>query len=98
MNGDNSQSTTRLMLNPLEIEVLEICAEWASLEQIHEYLFERFPIERVRSTVSFLRRRYLLAAIAPEGSLSSGHASYKRTDLGLRTLLRQRGAGRLRVA
>lgn len=89
---------SRIMLNPLEVEVLEICREWTSLEQMHEYLFQRFPPERIRSTVSFLKRRYLLAECAPPGSLSSGDASYKRTDLGLRVLLRQADARRLTVA
>jgi hypothetical protein len=83
--------TTRIMLNPLEDEILQVAREWIGLEQLHEFLLEHYPPERVRSAVGFLRRRLLLEEWKPEGAIDGQEAIFRRTALGMRVLAHQRG-------
>ena len=85
---------TRILLNPLEEEILQVAAEWTALEQVHEYLLEHYPPEDIISSVGFLRRRRLLEEWRPTGSMDGQEAIYRRTALGMRVLVCHRGGAR----
>jgi len=87
----NDMPNTRIMLSPLEEEVLQVASEWVGLEQMHEYLLEHYPPESIISSVAFLRRRRLLEEWKPAGSIDGQEAIYRRTSTGLRVLAHHRG-------
>jgi hypothetical protein len=92
---NDTPPNTRIMLNPLEEEILQTAGEWIGLEQVHEFLLEHYPPARIRSAVAFLRRRLLLEEWRPEGSVDGQEAIYRRTALGMRVLAHQRGGARV---
>jgi hypothetical protein len=88
---------TNVRFSPLEETVLAMVGEhWMSPEELIEQLYPQFSPESVRSAISYLKRKALIARLERR----YGTPLYEQTPLGLHILgeFRREHTAQLRVA